>query len=170
VVHRVRKGETLSGIAHRYGTSVSRIMQANNMRKSNFIVAGKKLKIPQKGTIIARAERPATVFTGSTFVYHVRSGDSLWNLAKRYGTTTKKIQELNGLTSTNLYIEQKLIIPETRSEPPVTGSAQNQYLVRRGDSPYKIASRHNMPLGHFLRINGLTPRSKIYPGQVLLVE
>ena len=49
-------------------------------------------------------------------------------------------------------------------------TSTNQYLVRSGDSPYKIAKSHNMSLGHFLRINDLTPRSKIFPGQVLKVE
>ena len=170
VVHRVRKGETLSGIARRYRTSVGRIMRANNLRKSSFIVAGKKLKIPQKGTTIARADTSVKVSTGSTFVHKVRSGDSLWNLAKRYGTTTQKIQNLNGMRKTNLYIGQKLVIPEYRIVQSPAKTDKNQYLVRRGDSPYKIARRHNMSLASLLRINGLTPRSKIYPGQLLLVE
>jgi membrane-bound lytic murein transglycosylase D len=170
VIHRVRKGETLSGIAMRYRTSVGRIMRANNIRKSSFIVAGKKLKIPQRGTIIARADTSVKVSTGTTFVHRVRSGDSLWNLAKRYGTTTQKIQSLNGMRDTNLYIGQKLSIPEYRIVQQPGKGDKNQYLVRRGDSPYKIARRHNMSLASLLRINGLTPRSKIYPGQLLLVE
>jgi membrane-bound lytic murein transglycosylase D len=170
VVHRVRRGETLSGIAQRYRTSVGRIMRANNIRKSSYIVAGKKLKIPQRGTVITRADTSVKVSTGSTFVHTVRSGDSLWNLAKRYGTTTKKIQNLNGMHTTKLFIGQKLTIPEYRIVQSSAKTAKNQYLVRRGDSPYKIATRHNMSLANFLRINDLTPRSKIYPGQLLLVE
>jgi membrane-bound lytic murein transglycosylase D len=169
VTHRVRSGETLSGIADKYRTSVRRIMQANNLRSSHFIVIGKKLKIPQRGTVIVRTDKAVKKPTGKTTIHKVRSGDSLWILARRYGTTTKKIQELNGLKRTNLYIGQRLTVPAYRYESPVTTST-NQYLVRRGDSPYKIAQRHNMSLGHFLRINGLTPRNKIFPGQVLKVE
>jgi len=170
VVHKVRKGDTLSGIAEQYRTSIRSIMQANNLRKSSYIVAGKKLKIPQKGTIITRADTSLKVSTGNTFVHVVRSGDSLWNLAKRYETTTQKIQSLNGMNTTNLSIGQNLIIPEYRSDQSQDSADKNQYLVRRGDSPYKIATRHNMSLGDFLRVNGLTPRSKIYPGQLLTVE
>jgi len=169
VTHRVRSGETLSGIADKYRTSVRRIMQANNLRSSHFIVIGKKLKIPQRGTVIVRTDKAVKKPTGKTTVHKVRSGDSLWILARRYGTTTKKIQELNGLKRTNLYIGQRLTVPEYRYKSPATTST-SQYLVRRGDSPYKIARRHNMSLGHFLRINGLTPRNKIFPGQVLKVE
>ena len=168
VYHRVRSGETLSGIAVRYRTSVRRIMRANNLRTSR-IYAGKKLKIPQKGTIITRAKQPATDTSGKYFVHVVRSGDSLWNIAKRYGTTTKKIQEFNNIRGTTLHAGQRLKIPGY-----LNGSTSDKdlstYLVRRGDSPYTIARRHNMSLGEFLRLNGLTPRSKIYPGQELRVK
>ena len=44
------------------------------------------------------------------------------------------------------------------------------YLVKRGDSPFEIAQLYKMPIERLLRINHLTPRSKIYPGQKLYVE
>ena len=168
VYHRVRSGETLSGIAVRYRTSVKRIMRANNLRTSR-IYAGKKLKIPQKGTIITRATEPVKDASGKYFVHVVRSGDSLWNIAKRYGTTTKKIQEFNNIKGTTLHAGQRLKIPGYLNGG-ISDKDLSTYLVRRGDSPYTIARRHNMSLGEFLRLNGLTPRSKIYPGQELRVK
>lgn len=168
VYHRVRRGETLGTIARHYHTSVRSIMRANNMRRSHFIRAGKHLKIPARGTVAKRPQRSVSAdFSG---VHTVRKGDSLWILANRYGTTVQNIVALNNLNSSALYIGQKLKIPGYKPEPLPDAEQLTAYYVKRGDSPYTIAQRHNMPLGRFLKINRLTPRSKIYPGQKLYLE
>jgi len=169
VYHRVRSGETLSTIAQRYHTSVRRIARANNITKANYIVAGKKLKIPQRGTAVYASRQYDKSAYGRGGTHVVRKGDSLWILARRYGTTTKKIQTLNNLPTTNLSIGQVLKMPGRNDETPPKENLKT-YLVKSGDSPFVIAQRHKMPLGRFLRINRLTPRSKIYPGQKLYVE
>ncbi|MFO7964018.1 MAG: LysM peptidoglycan-binding domain-containing protein [Desulfobacterales bacterium] len=161
VLHRVRPGETLSTIARRYRTSVRRIMYANHLRSSHYIVVGQRLKIPSRGYVppAATAARPAT--------YKVKGGDSLWIIAKRFGTTTKEIQNANHLTTTRLSIGQMLKIPGDA----VSSSGHKQvYIVRKGDSPYLIARKYKMTLSRLLSINRLTPRCKIYPGQRLYVE
>lgn len=173
VYHRIRSGESLSTIARRYRCSVRSIMRANNLRRSSFIVAGKKLKIPRKGTIVYRSRKYNGIVDRVSSRHRVRSGDSLWIIAKRYGTTTKKIQELNNLSSTNLHIGQVLKIRESKDEikgDKTAGEYLKTYLVKPGDSPYEIAQLHKMPLERFIRINRLTPRNKIYPGQRLYVE
>jgi len=170
IYHRVRYGETLSTIARRHRTSVRKIMRANGLRRSHYIVAGKKLKIPQRGTVITRVPTGRAPVSSDASTHVVRSGDSLWIIAKMYNTTTKKIQQENNFYSTNLTIGQELKIPGRQKlvKPPTNG--QKTYRVKRGDSPYHIAVLHNMPLERFLRINDLTPRSKIYPGQEVSVE
>jgi len=169
VYHRVRPGESLSTIAQKYRTSVSSIARANNIRRNNYIVAGKKLKIPLKGGAKYKPKTYTAPEYGKASTHIVRKGDSLWILARRYGTTTKKIQEKNNLRTTNLYIGQVLKIPGGRDESP-TREDLKTYRVKQGDSPFQIAQKHKMPLERFLRINHLTPRSKIYPGQKLHVE
>ena len=169
VYHRVRFGETLSTIARRYRTSVRSIARANNIRRSNFIVAGKRLKIPLSGKYVARAKTTRKKKYRQASTHVVTSGDSLWIIAKRYGTTTQRIQELNNLKSTDLHIGQVLKMSGGKKEAPVINGSKI-YNVKLGDSPYQIALLHNMPLERFLRINQLTPRSKIYPGQKLYVE
>ena len=169
VYHRIRPGESLSTISRRYRCSVRSIMRANNLRRSSFIVAGKKLKIPRKGTIVYRSKKYNGIKYKNASSHVVKRGDSLWIIAKRYGTTTKKIQELNNLSSSNLHIGQVLKIRERKDDKP-SGEYLKTYLVKPGDSPFQIAQLHKMPLERLMRINRLTPRNKIYPGQRLYVE
>ncbi|MFW6081875.1 MAG: LysM peptidoglycan-binding domain-containing protein, partial [Desulfosalsimonas sp.] len=159
--HRVGKGESLSRIAKRYNTNARKIAWYNNIASEDYIVAGQLLKIPQAGSYASRGKPTAQV---RTIDYSVKRGDSLWVLAKRYNTTTKKIKELNNLRSVNLHIGQKLKIP--------AGSKGDKqvYRVKKGDSPYTIARRHNMRLDRLLLLNELNKNTNIYPGQTLYVE
>ena len=164
VYHRVRHGETLSTIAQRYGASVSRIAKANRISRRNIIRAGKTLKIPM--TAAAAKALGGGDKSHRSAKHVVKRGDSLWNLARKYGTTTQKIRRANRLSSNRLHIGQTLVIPGADAESRGTKT----YRVRRGDVPSKIAERYNMSLTKFLKMNHLSKRSKIYPGQKLFVE
>ena len=173
VYHRIRPGESLSTIARRYRSSVRKIMRANNLHRSSYIVAGRKLKIPRRGTMPYRPKIDRNKDFTLPSTHAVKSGDSLWNIAKRYGTTTQKIQSLNNLQTTQLHIGQALKIPGYEDEKIVKNIEVGNlkvYQVKRGDSPFDIAQLHNMPLKRFLRINLLTLNSTIYPGQKLVIE
>ncbi len=165
VVHRVQRGQTLSGIASRYGTSVRAIMNMNGLRSKNYLKVGWRLKIPTRGGTAAVAA--AYSKKGGLTTYRVRKGDSLWKIAKRFATTTGAIQSVNGLNTTRLQVGQTLKVPAGSSSGS-TATVQT-YRVRRGDSPYLIARRHRMDLSDFLKVNRLTPTSTIYPGQVVKV-
>ena len=169
VYHRVRNGETLSVIARKYRTSVRRIMRANNLRRSNYIVAGKRLKIPRRGYMPSKPRRVQKPANGQAVSHVVRKGDSLYTIAKKYGTTTRKIQKFNNLRTTTLHKGQILVIFPGKSKPP-TVKGLSTYRVRRGDSPFLIAQRHQMALDRLLYLNQLYPGSKIYPGQKLYIE
>jgi membrane-bound lytic murein transglycosylase D len=170
VWHRVWKGETLSVIARRYRSSVRAIMAMNGLKSSRFIRAGWKLKIPSGQTYASRQE-PSLASARSTegySQYTVRQGDSLWKIASQFGTTTQTIQSLNQLANTHLRIGQILRIPEGTAPPREPNI--HTYVVSKGDSPFMIAQEHQMNLADFLRLNNLTPRSRIFPGQTLLVK
>ena len=170
VYHRVRHGETLSVIARKYRTSVRSIMRANNMRRSNYIVAGKRLKIPQRGYTQQTVKVVRKPQDGRAVNHTVRKGDSLYIIAKHYGTTTKKIQELNNLKTTTLHIGQVLNIFPGKAQPPPTVDGLATYIVRAGDSPFVIAKRYKMPLDRLLYLNQLYPGTTIFPGQKLYIE
>lgn len=112
VTHRVRSGETLSGIAARYGTSVRAIMAANRLRSAHRIALGQRLAVPVRGGASAAAAAPvASASGGSREIQHrVRPGDSLWRIATRYGTTIDRIRRDNGLGGSFLRPGQLLTI------------------------------------------------------------
>jgi membrane-bound lytic murein transglycosylase D len=163
VVHRVRRGETLSGIARRYRTSVNAIMRTNNLRSRNRIQQGQRLKIPQRGGTPRPSPTVATSGKARSLTHTVRRGDSLWKLASRYGTTVDRIKRDNSLRGDRLYVGQSLRI---NSGVP---SGSRTYAVRRGDTIGKIAKAHRVSLNAVLRANGLSRSSTIYPGQVLVI-
>jgi peptidoglycan lytic transglycosylase D len=170
VYHRVRFGQTLSTIARHYRTSVRSIMRANHMRRT-LIRVGQKLRIPQRGyRTVAEASTHQQAAPPSSGNHYVRKGDSLWILARRFGTTVQEIKKLNHLRSNHLVIGQSLKIPGFKTEPLPDTANLNTYSVKNGDSPYTIAAKHNMALERLLTINQLTPSSKIYPGQTLYIE
>ncbi|MBN2319661.1 MAG: LysM peptidoglycan-binding domain-containing protein [Acidobacteria bacterium] len=110
--HIVRKGESLSVIARKYGTSVSRIVLANNIREKHLIRVGQKLKVPLKGTATGSASTASRSDLLPGGKYRVKKGDTLWLIANKFKTNTKKIQQINGLTGTLLSVGQILIIPQ----------------------------------------------------------
>jgi membrane-bound lytic murein transglycosylase D len=176
VYHRVRKGEVLSFLAKRYHTSVTAIMRLNRLRSSRYLRVGWRLKIPVGRRYVQarqlqekREIGSSTSFKGEK-KYVVRKGDSLWRIANRFNTTTDAIKKANNLRTAHLSIGQMLIIRgEYGSQEAAAGNAR-KYRVRAGDSPYVIAQRHQMDLSEFLQLNRLTPRSTIFPGQIVLVK
>jgi len=103
----VRRGDTLSGIAARYGTSMQAIMNANGLRNPNFIWVGQRLIIPGKGSGGSSGGG-----TASGGIHVVQRGEILARIAARYGTTVQAIVNANGLRNANfIYVGQRLRIP-----------------------------------------------------------
>jgi membrane-bound lytic murein transglycosylase D len=173
VKHKIRKGETLSVLARRYGSSVRSIMLMNSLGSKRFIKAGWVIKIPTKRgyytpSVVSTPPCKKTKASGDVFEYVVRKGDSLYKIARRFSTTTNAIQTLNQLNGNHLQTGQTLQIPKAAGA--FNKMSAKPYAVQKGDSPYLIAQKHQMSLSAFLRLNSLTPRSTIFPGQLLLIK
>jgi membrane-bound lytic murein transglycosylase D len=162
--YRVRGGDTLSAIASRHGTSVAALMELNDLRSANRIRQGQTLRVPDSrpaGSVPVAAGGEATA-------YQVHAGDSLWSLAKRYGTTVDRIKRQNSLTSNTLRPGQVLTLGGGGGGGGERGGSST-YVVRSGDTLGRIADHQGVALSHLLAANGLHRRSTIYPGQRLLI-
>jgi membrane-bound lytic murein transglycosylase D len=155
--HTVRRGDTLSRIAKKYGTTVSAIVEANRMKNRNRLSVGQVLAIPGEGGQSAPS---------NPGIHTVKKGESLSTIAEKYGVKAGDLESWNDLGSPHaLYPGQKLIV--AASEEP-----RNRVIVHkvmRGDTLNGIAQRYGTSTGTLLKTNGLRRSDKIYPGQKIRV-
>ncbi|MBN2397812.1 MAG: LysM peptidoglycan-binding domain-containing protein [Deltaproteobacteria bacterium] len=166
--YKVKRGDTLSVIARRYKTSVNAILAANHLTSKHRIRAGTWLKIPSRGYVYSESSIAPPLKGGEVTTYSVQKGDSLWLIAKRFGTTISDIKRLNGLRSNDLSIGQVIKIRGSTAED--AGTYSKTYIVRRGDTLSTIASQNRIGLTKLLRLNNLSRNSLIYPGQVITIR
>lgn len=143
--YTVKRGDTLYGISNQFGVSVEDIKSTNNL-SSNNISIGQVLKIPNySGT------NPQ-----NTITYTVKKGDSLYNIARVYKTTTSDLIKLNNLKSNLLSIGQTLLIPETYFDnTDMKVPLYTNYTVKKGDSLYSIAKKYNLDVKTIIQDNAL---------------
>ena len=141
--YTVQAGDSLWKIANQYGITVDELIDANNL-DSTVLQIGDILTIPN------RTEEPDNQLppTNNSIEYVVKSGDSLYSIAKKYGITANELQQYNNLPSTLLSVGQVLKIP--------TNESTRTYYVKRGDSLYSIAREFNTTVDAIRRANGLS--------------
>ncbi len=117
ITHIVKPGETLFSIARLYGVDVSTLARANHILNPNHIYVGQRLVIPAQ---------PAPPPAG---VYVVKAGDTLYSIARYYGTTAWAIAQANGIYNLNyIYIGQRLVIPGVAPAPTPQPSGSTGWL------------------------------------------
>jgi membrane-bound lytic murein transglycosylase D len=192
--HRVRRGQTLSHIARRYGTSVSTLKRHNGIRDSRRLRAGQVIRIPQRdtaGIITASAgntpagagkqrlgsesTQAAASAKGAGSVRHrVRRGQTLSDISKRYGTTVGTLKRHNGIRdSRRLRAGQVIEIP-TGDGPGAVATASKgpdkiRHKVSRGQTLSDIAKRYGTTVGTLKRHNGIRDSRRLRAGQVIVV-
>ncbi|MFH1892060.1 MAG: LysM peptidoglycan-binding domain-containing protein [Candidatus Zixiibacteriota bacterium] len=176
VQHKVRKGETVSGIARKYGISQYAIIDANNMRRPYRINIGQNLTVPVplgEKKIYSSSSKSNDSYGTADGHYVVRSGDNLWDIAKAFGTTTRELRVLNNLRRDGrIYPGQKLSIPGRGGESYASsssGSSVTKHKVRKGDSLWKLAEKYGTTINELCRLNGISRNRMLIPGQVLKV-
>ncbi len=146
----VRRGDTLSEIAERYGLRYTEVASWNGLRRPYRLSVGQKLLLYPNGAV------PRVVYT-------VQRGNTLNAIADVFSVRYRDIMSWNKLRRSRLQVGQKLVIHPQRA------MRLERYQVRRGDTVARIASRFGVPVRDVLTANGLGSRSLIRPGQRLLV-
>jgi membrane-bound lytic murein transglycosylase D len=177
--HRIRRGETLSGIAYRYSISVSAIKEANSLRSSHRIVAGKYLLIPfsPSGNSAGRSSLPASEgdSSGRELLYTVKRGDTLGRIAASFGVSLSRLLRWNDLRSGQyIYPGDKLTVYMFTDVGSTKGSPEDYtelvYTVKRGDTLWGIANDFGVNLSQLVRENQLKDPSCIRPGNKLKIK
>lgn len=124
-------------ISKKLDTSVSELKKINNLSTDKLSV-GQILKIPTK-----------VVDIGDTELYQVKSGDTLYSIAKKYNISVNELKTINNLSNDNLAIGQLLNVPSGLS-------LVNSYVVEKGDTLYSIAKKFDISVNKLKEYNNLT--------------
>lgn len=158
--YTVVSGDTLWKIAAKVNSTISEIVKLNNLDPNKYLYIGQKLKVPTASP--EQAPQPV--------IHTVQSGDTLWKIAQRYGTTIDAILKANNLDPAKyLYIGQKLTIPSsaTASEPPAAQPVI--HTVVSGDTLWKISVKYGTTIDAIVKANNLDPAKYLYIGQKITI-
>jgi LysM repeat protein len=117
-LYPVRRGDSLTIIARRFGTSVGEIRRANRLKGSR-ILAGQKLKIPVRAAANGNRQRAGgeTTSGGANGRYRVRRGDSLDSIARKFGVSVRQLRTANAIRGHLIHPGQTLIVPTSANTP-----------------------------------------------------
>ncbi|MDE3234923.1 MAG: LysM peptidoglycan-binding domain-containing protein [Bacteroidota bacterium] len=136
VVHKIQKGETLSALARKFGTSVGEIMRLNKMNSKSILRIGEAVKIPSKtkaskktrqevspvvsntpdAPVIAKQSEINTTSSVPYQVHVVGAKETLYGISRKYKVTVDQLKQWNHLTSNNIHAGQKLHIGTQAAE------------------------------------------------------
>jgi LysM repeat protein len=205
-IYVVKKGDSLWKIAKLEGVSVGDLTRANNLTKTSALKIGQKLQVPQSikaeksspamasiipsatGSPAADSATAAPVSDASGTLYTVKSGDSLWKIARQQNVTVAAIKQANNLSSDALKIGQKLWMPAASA--PATASAgiatpshatdwrepgqymengQTIHIVDFNESPVTIAKKYGIRTDDLMKANNITDATRVPYGQRLVI-
>ncbi|HBW82893.1 MAG TPA: lytic transglycosylase [Gammaproteobacteria bacterium] len=179
--YTIQPGNTLNGIAQKFGTSAETLRVINKLEGST-IIAGQPLFIPRGSTPLSSAElknrRPLREHERQRIdppeFYTVRRGDNLWTIARRFDLRSTAIAVHNDLNLDSiLQPGQNLKLRFTKTTAPEVQSDETTlsiYRVRPDDTLSRIANRIGLDVEDLLRWNGLSNNDLIYPGQELTIS
>ncbi|MBM4175467.1 MAG: LysM peptidoglycan-binding domain-containing protein [Ignavibacteria bacterium] len=169
LTHIVKRGENLSGIAKRYRVSISDLKDWNNLRSSE-IRYGQKLRIYSSSSQ-NYASTVRTKDTRAVTNYRVRKGDSLYEIAQRFGVNVDDLMEWNNLSSSKINPGKRLTIKGkdySYAKGDNSSKKRAYHTIRNGETLESIAKRYNLSISELKKLNKLRG-SRIVAGKKLIV-
>jgi membrane-bound lytic murein transglycosylase D len=184
-MHTVKPGESVASIATKYKTQAVVIRDMNQLENGAPLMIGAELRVPTAVVNLpakvmlaaARVDGGADRRGRRPTVHVVRSGDSLWRIAKRHRMDVNTLARINNMrTSDTLRAGQRLVLnsraaPAKKSSAGTSGgSRQVSYKVRSGDTLSRIAKVFGVTVSDLVNWNGISLNSTLRPGQRLMVN
>jgi LysM repeat protein len=176
------KGDTIYGVARKFGMSPSYLMEMNGLNRESKLIVGQTLKIcgdPVEKIANSVPPAPTQSMDKKMTVYTVQAGDTLSRIAVKHGISLRELREANGFPSDQLKIGQKLNIPSpttvagksniSQSPSPMQLDVDGKYVVRQGDSLYVIAKRFDVKQADLRDANGIENPDQLKIGQRLTI-
>ena len=170
----VKSGDTISGLADRYGVSVERLMRANGIRNSNHVEVGQTLRLPSgaRGVVSAGQGR-----------HTVKGGDTLGGIAARYRISSRDLIAINSLQSADhVELGQTLKLPTTavlpkpkpvakaKPTPIKANPSATSHTVARGQTLTQIARAYEVPVASLIDLNTINDPNKVTIGTKLMLR
>ncbi len=174
VIHYVGFGESLHGIAARYGVPVQAIMQINGLVNPDMIYAGQPLRIPASGYSAPSAPN----YAGCGNYHTVSAGETLTAIAYRYGVPVQALLSQNQLYNKDMvYVGQQICVPGGSRYTPNPGyqnynpapTGGYYHTVVRGETLSSIAHRYGVDYVAVMHANNLNNPGLIWVGQRLMI-
>ncbi|WP_162261587.1 LysM peptidoglycan-binding domain-containing protein, partial [Liquorilactobacillus mali] len=166
----VKSGDSLWAIANKYGISVVNLKSWNSL-SSDTIYVGQSLKVSNSSSQASGSSSSASSSSNSnsgsssssTSTYTVKSGDSLWAIANKYGISVVNLKSWNSLSSDTIYVGQSLKVSNSSSQASGSSSSASSssnsnsgssssststYTVKSGDSLWAIANKYGISVAN----------------------
>lgn len=97
-------------------------------------------------------------------IYKIEKGETLEDISKKFNTSLSNLKRINGLQETTTTFEGKYIIVPAKKD-----KLFENYIIKKGDTIYDIAKKHEIDVNTLLKLNGLLKTDYIYPGEELII-
>ena len=163
-IHVVAAGDTLADIAAHFGTTVAALVETNQLSDPDLLRVGQELTLPVAGN------NNATPSAASAEAHIVVAGETLAEIAARYGIAPETLAALNGITDPSLiYVGTTLRLAGPVAPEVVVSPASTVHVVAVGESLNSVAARYGIAVSRLVTANGLADPNLIRVGQELTI-